>query len=277
MGKFIKRFCSVAFGIGAVLFLLPVFAENLSIGSKITSGIIFCFGLFISLAFWGSTIKAVDTSVEGSPGPSPVDTNKADKLCIKQLKKEKRYFPYQKHLAGIPHVKRKARLDILLGDDGIAFFDTAKSDKLYTLPWTSLVSVKTTDSEANKDEATNNTLRMAALTSNKASLSGTIMLEGALALMTKTPLIIKFRLNHDDQYVSSIVFDTFDHEVIAERLNAVRNELINSGTIVIAQRKPIVSADDSFLDKLERLAKLRDAGHLSVAEFEIQKQMLIAK
>ncbi|MGH0264823.1 SHOCT domain-containing protein [Sinorhizobium meliloti] len=279
MGKFIKKLCSVVFGVGGLLFLIPVFSPELEIGSKIVSGIIFCVGVFFSLAFWGSTLETegasssddqVSTAVAAIPSGAETDKDR-----IKRLKRLQRFFTYQKHLTGIPQAKRKARMDIALEDDGVVFYDASTTTKVFTLQWTGLVAVETTDSQASNDEATNNALRVAAYSSNKASLGGALLLEGAMAMMTKTPLIIKFRQNREDEFVSSIIFDTFEHEKIAERLHAVRNELVSAGAVALDKRSKPAPEDDTLLEKIERLAKLRDAGHLSDSEFESQKQRVL--
>ncbi|WP_457659735.1 SHOCT domain-containing protein [Sinorhizobium medicae] len=278
MGKFIKKLCSVVFGVGGLLFLIPVFSPELEIGSKIVSGIIFCVGVFFSLAFWGSTLETDGASSSDDQVSTAVAAiasgAETDKDRIKRLKKLQRFFTYQKHLTGIPQAKRKARMDIALEDDGVVFYDASTTTKVFTLPWTGLVAVETTDSQAS-NEATNNALRVAAYSSSKASLGGALLLEGAMAMMTKTPLIIKFRLNREDEFVSSIIFDTFEHEKIAERLHAVRNELVSAGAVALEKRSKPAPEDDTLLEKIERLAKLRDAGHLSDSEFESQKQRVL--
>lgn len=282
MGKFIKRLFSIISGIGGLVFLLPVFSSELGIGSRIISGVIFCIGIFVSFGLWGMTLETADAVDAGTPddqrAPAPIALApgaETDKERIKRLKKAKRFFVDQKHLSGIPGVKRKVRMDIAFEDEGVVFYDASSTTKVFTLPWTALVAVETTDAKAGSDEATNNAFRMAAYSSGKTSIGGALLLEGAMALWTKTPLIIKFRLNREDEFVSSIVFDTYDNEKIAQRLHAVRNELVSAGAISTERKIIPVPDNDTLLDKIERLAKLRDAGHLTEVEFESQKQKIL--
>jgi hypothetical protein len=166
------------------------------------------------------------SATNGSPA-RPVVTTSAHK----DLKKQNCAFEDLKHLVGIPHQKAKGRFNILLFDEAIVLADTKTRLEVYRLQWNLLEGVETSDSRSAQDQAPGNSLTTGAIGSGKIGIGGLLAVDLVNEVMSRHPLILRYRSHPKDPMSSAIVFDTFDNERIASSILAKRSALLADGKI----------------------------------------------
>lgn len=156
----------------------------------------------------------------------------ASKDEMKILKKNRWVFEDLKHVLGVPGLKAKGRASILLKEEGIVFIEPHGDRKqLYRLAWNVLQAVETQDTQSARDHAEGNSFMTGALATGRVGAGGIVAVGAMNALMSKHPLLLKFRAHRNDPMVSIIAFDTFDNEIIAAAILARRSALVAEGKV----------------------------------------------
>lgn len=174
-----------------------------------------------------------DTHVEALivPQPSRAEATAIGQEELKALKKKNCAFFDLKHLVGLPRQSPKSRFNILILDDAILITDAKTDSQAYRLSWNLLEGVDTSDAKSTRDQAAGNSFMSGAIGSGKVGVGGILAVDLMNEVMSRHPLILKFRSHSKDPMSSIIVFDTFENERIAAAIVAKRSALIADGRI----------------------------------------------
>ena len=227
-----KRFVALVLVLIGLIFLSPLSVASATSATKAVSVGIALILLFGAWRLWRRPAKraiAAETSTIEPARPAPATTRPDAWSERRPLLKAKLAFEDLKHLHGVPGLKPKQRITLILAKEGIRFVDRKDwSMGYYTVPWIAFRGVATSDTESLRGEGQLNSVRSGAV-AHGSTVGSAIALETVGLLLDKSPLIVSFLLVPDDPMTSAAVFSTWLNEDIARRILSYRTELVASG------------------------------------------------